>query len=87
MFHVVVLLPWNDATLTKVWVKKVLGVYTKQQHALLIWDTFSGHMTEDVQAELQKQNVSAVVIPGGCTSKIQPLDVCLNKPFKSYCHA
>ena len=23
-----------------------------------------------------------VVIPGGCTSKIQPNDVCLNKPIK-----
>ncbi len=22
------------------------------------------------------------IIPGGCTSKVQPLDVCLNKPFK-----
>ena len=25
------------------------------------------------------------MIPGGCTSKIQPLDVCLNKPFKNHC--
>ena len=28
---------------------------------------------------------SVAVIPGGCTSKIQPLDVCLNKPLKCYC--
>ena len=25
-----------------------------------------------------------LVIPGGYTSKVQPLDVCLNKPFKSF---
>ena len=41
-------------------------------------------MTDEVQEELQKHNV---VIPGCCTSKIQPLDICLNKPFKSYCLA
>ena len=38
---------WNDATLTKLWIKKVLSCYTKKQHALLLWDTFSGHMTDD----------------------------------------
>lgn len=29
----------------------------------------------------------AVVIPGGCTSVIQPLDVSLNKPFKGHVRA
>ena len=28
------------------------------QHALLVWDTFSGHMTEEVVEELQKKNNS-----------------------------
>ena len=28
-------------------------------------------------------NITHVTIPGGCTSKVQPLDVSLNKPFKA----
>ena len=46
---------WNDAELTKVWVQHVLYRYTKKKHALLVWDTFSGHMTEDVSEDLQKK--------------------------------
>ena len=75
---------WNDVSLTLVWIQKVLCRYTKKQHALLVWDTFTGHMTEEVAEKLQN-NVTVAVIPGGCTSKIQLLDVCLNKPFKCYC--
>ena len=67
---------WNDVALTKIWIQKVLCRYTQKQHALLVWGTFSGHMTEDVAAELQKKNITVATIPGGCTSKIQPLDVC-----------
>ena len=78
---------WNDSELTKVWIQKVLYRYTAKQHALLVWDTFTGHMTEDVAEELQKNNISVAVIPGGCTSKIQPLDVSLIKPFKTICRS
>ena len=78
---------WNDAELTKVWIQHVLHQYTKTKHALLVWDTFSGHMTEDVSEELRRKNITVAVIPGGCTSKIQPLDVCINKPFKNSCRS
>ena len=76
---------WNDSTLTKMWIQKVLCQYTKKRNALLVWDTFSGHMTEEVIEELQKRNITVATIPGGCTSKVQPPDVSLNKPFKSSC--
>ena len=33
---------------------------------------------------LQSLNVHTAVIPGGCTSKLQTLDVCINHPFKVY---
>ena len=37
-----------------------------------------------IKQKLRKINTVPVVIPGGCTNKVQPLDVSLNKPFKSY---
>ena len=51
---------------------------------MLVFDTFKGHLEEDVMSKLAQSNITYVTIPGGCTSKIQPLDVCLNKPFKAY---
>ena len=36
---------------------------------------------------MQRGITVSVVIPAGCTSVIQPLDVSLNKPFKGYVRA
>ena len=49
---------------------------------LLIWDSFRGHLTDAVKAELRSRNVDVAVIPGGLTCMLQPLDVSINKPFK-----
>ena len=62
--------------------QKNIKQITQKRHALLIWVTFSGHMTEAVSKLLSRSNVTSTIIPGGCTSKVQPLDVCLNEPFK-----
>ena len=50
--------------------------------SLLVWDSFKAHLTEDVLKELARLQIHSVVIPGGCTSKAQPLDVSINKPLK-----
>ncbi len=46
-------------------------------------NSFSAHLTDAVAEKLKKNKVHTVVIPGGCTSVLQPLDVSLNKPFKT----
>ena len=49
---------------------------------MLVWDSFRAHLTESVKEVLQQQNIDVAVIPGGLTPVLQPLDKCLNKPFK-----
>ena len=75
---------WMDQMLMQKWIRTVLLKHTKGRHALLVFDTFKGHLQEEVLSKLTQSNITYVTIPGGCTSKVQPLDVCLNKPFKAH---
>ena len=50
---------------------------------MLSLDTFSGHLTKAKEA-FDKCGTKLLVIPGGCTSVLQPLDISINKPFKSH---
>ena len=72
---------WMDEDVMKRWFKGVIVPYTKVR-SLLIMDAFSAHETEDIFDLAKSHIVDLAIIPGGCTSKVQPLDVCLNKPFK-----
>jgi hypothetical protein len=51
-------------------------------NSMLVWDMFRDHLLETVKNELKRNRPFQCVIPGGCSSVLQPLDVCLNKPFK-----
>ena len=62
--------------------QEVLLKYTKKKHCLLVFDSFKAHFVDDVLQALKRANASNVVLPGGCTSKAQPVDVSLNRPIK-----
>ena len=51
--------------------------------SLLVIDSFSGHKTDTIKKRFREKKTDLAVIPGGLTSKLQPLDVFLNKPFKA----
>ncbi len=65
------------------WLKKIVLPYTKKAKSLLILDSFSAHADAPFALLASKNNTNLALIPGGCTSKVQPLDVCLNKPLKT----
>jgi transposase-like protein len=50
--------------------------------SLLVLDSFTAHKTDAVKKRFREKNTDLAVIPGGLTSRLQPLDVSLNKPFK-----
>ena len=57
--------------------------FTPERRALLVWDSFRAHLTDGVKDLLSRRNVDVAVIPGGLTPVLQPLDKCINKPFKA----
>ena len=76
---------WMDEAGMKIWVEKIWrgrpGGLARTR-SLLVFDSFSGHLTDDVKRCVKDENTDLAVIPGGLTSVVQPLDTCLNKPFK-----
>ncbi|CAG8608689.1 700_t:CDS:2 [Diversispora eburnea] len=52
--------------------------------SMLVLDSFRGHIEDSVKNRLAEKNTNIAVIPGGCTSKLQPLDVAINKVRERY---
>ena len=73
---------WMDHAQMLTWIREVLVKHTKKQHCLLEFDSFKAHLVDDALQALKRANASIVVLPGGCTSKAQPVDVSLNRPIK-----
>ena len=51
--------------------------------SLLILDSFTAHRTDVVKHRFLEKNTNITIISGGLTSRLQPLDVSLNKSFKA----
>ena len=77
---------WMDEAGTKKWLDVVWGRRhggLKNEKSMLVWDCFSAHLVDSLKRRTKVHNTAMVVIPGGLTSVLQPLDVSLNKPMKS----
>jgi len=67
----------------KEWIRQCLLQTPRNEQSLLVWDSFRADLTNEVKAHLDWQKIDVAVIPGGLTPVLQPLDKCLNKPFKN----
>lgn len=59
------------------------GYKIPRAHHLLILDSFSGHLSSVLKQRIMKEKTPTAVIPGGFTKEFQPLDVGINRSFKS----
>ena len=57
------------------------------QAALAIFDHFKGQLTPAITQILEDNNIQSVLVPAGCTDRLQPLDVSVNKSVKSFMRA
>ena len=81
---------WCDQTIMKCWINEEWGnmffnpVTPESSGKILCADVHRAQQTATVKRMLQSRNTVLVNTPPGCTSKVQPLDVSINKPFKDY---
>lgn len=82
---------WMDEELMEQYLEHIWQPYVKStaeelglpdHDSLLTLDSFKAHTTDGIEKKMQEHGTTYCVIPGGCTSKLQPLDVSVNKPFK-----
>ena len=80
---------WMDEAGIKLWLDNVWSARPgglRKQRSLLVWDVFKSHLTPNTKKQLAVTCTDSAVISGGLTSLVQPLDICLNKPFKDRVH-
>ena len=78
---------WTDERVMHYWIDHVLRPYIKTAPKgvvpLLYLDKYACHYQGSVAKKLEDLGVEWDIIPGGCTSLVQPVDVAIGKPFKN----
>ena len=79
---------WANEEIIIKWLDSVLLPYVKNNECLLLWDTYEAHKSKKIIEWLKKhQNINVGMIIGGTTDSAQPLDLGINRIFKSACKA
>ena len=68
--------------INNVWSTRLING-NETSRSLLVLDSFRGHLVDSVKQQFISKKTDLAVIPGGLTSKLQPLDVMINHSFKS----
>ena len=80
---------WMDESLMFIWFDQVWKSYAEKKQkeldfnrSLMVYDAFKAHTTDDLKAILSINSTNLIMVTLGCTQNYQPLDFCINKPFK-----
>jgi hypothetical protein len=78
---------WMDEQVMHLWIDRILKPYVSQTPPgivpLLLLDSYRCHMMKSIVNAIEELGVEVEHIPGGCTALCQPVDIGVNKPFKS----
>uniref|UniRef100_A0A8C0WWV8 Pogo transposable element with ZNF domain n=1 Tax=Castor canadensis TaxID=51338 RepID=A0A8C0WWV8_CASCN len=78
---------YSDDEIMELWSSRVWRKHTAvAQQGMLVMDCHRTHLSEEVLAMLSASSTLPAVVPAGCSSKIQPLDVCIKRTVKNFLH-
>uniref|UniRef100_A0A8C6QJ70 Pogo transposable element with ZNF domain n=1 Tax=Nannospalax galili TaxID=1026970 RepID=A0A8C6QJ70_NANGA len=79
---------YSDDEIMELWSTRVWKKHTACQRSkgMLVMDCHRTHLSEEVLALLSASSTLPAVVPAGCSSKIQPLDVCIKRTVKNFLH-
>ncbi|XP_032123377.1 pogo transposable element with ZNF domain [Sapajus apella] len=79
---------YSDDEIMELWSTRVWQKHTACQHSkgMLVMDCHRAHLSEEVLSMLSASSTLPAVVPAGCSSKIQPLDVCIKRTVKNFLH-
>ena len=63
-----------------VWIKHIT---LSNPQSLLVLDSFSAYIVDSVKHHFNEKNTNITIISGRLTSHLQPLDISVNKSFKT----
>lgn len=87
---------WSNVETMQQWVSSVLLPYAERMirqfelkddsHIILLLDVWSVHTSEEFRLWLRQKHprIHLVFVPANCTSRLQPADVALQRPFKAH---
>ncbi|XP_039571280.1 pogo transposable element with ZNF domain isoform X1 [Passer montanus] len=80
----------GDDEIMELWAARVWRKHTEcrggASKGMLVLDCHRTHLSEEVLAVLSAAGALPAVIPAGCSSRIQPLDVCVKRSLKNFLH-
>ncbi|NWU46765.1 POGZ protein, partial [Dromas ardeola] len=79
---------YSDDEVMELWSSRVWQKHTQCQNSkgMLVLDCHRTHLSEEVLSLLSASSTLPAVVPAGCSSKIQPLDVCIKRTVKNFLH-
>lgn len=78
---------WMNNEMMKIWITECFSKrpdgFFHRDRALLVMDSMRAHITDDIKDILHAKNTTPAIIPGGMTKLLQPLDISVNRTFKT----